>query len=138
MSIRLNGNGILSVVAPGMNSRDRIPLADLRGRSGPDWTRYVRGSVALVLEQACELSDAELLIDSDHPIESGLSSSASLQLGVALALSRQTALRLTTGRLMDGTLPIRVDTGVSEKFPATLARDDQRERDAARLRGRSA
>src|SRR5205823_4131413 len=41
---------------------------------------------ALLREVGCALSGADLLIDGDLPLRSGLSSSASLELGVAVAL----------------------------------------------------
>src|SRR4051794_14208655 len=69
-----------------------------------------------------------LLIDSDLQTGSELSSSASVELGVALALSGQTALRLTTGRLMDGTL-LSAWTWASPRVPG-----DARSRRATRAR----
>lgn len=89
-------DGRLRVVAARLGERDDAPLADLRPRAGPPWTRYVRG-VAALLQEAAALPGADLLIDGDLPLSGGLSSSASLELGVGLALStlagRSIALR---------------------------------------------
>ena len=50
------------------------------------WSDYVRG-VAAVLERSCHrLGGAELTIDGDIPLGAGLSSSASLEVAVGLAL----------------------------------------------------
>jgi galactokinase len=76
----------LRVVARLLQAEDRVPLDDLRPREGPEWTRYVRGSAALLIAEGCDVPGAELLIDSDLPIRAGLSSSASLELGTLAAL----------------------------------------------------
>jgi galactokinase len=86
VAARARDDGILWVVAPRLHGEDRVPLDDLRPAEGPEWTRYVRGSAALIMESGCDLPGADLLIDSDLPIGAGLSSSASLELGVAVAL----------------------------------------------------
>jgi galactokinase len=66
-------------------ARDLTQTDDLRPSDGPDWTRYVRGSAAMVSAAGHDVA-ADLLIDSNLPIGAGLSSSASLELGVAVAL----------------------------------------------------
>jgi galactokinase len=86
VAVRRRHDRVLRVVAPRMHAMDEVPLDDLRPREGPEWTRYVRGSAALLIETGCELAGADVLIDSDLPIGAGLSSSASLELGVAVAL----------------------------------------------------
>jgi galactokinase len=77
---------VLRVVAPRLHAEDHVPIDDLRPREGPEWTRYVRGSAAVLRTAGCDIPGANLLIDSDLPIRAGLSSSASLELGVAVAL----------------------------------------------------
>jgi galactokinase len=79
-------DGLLRVVATQLGATDEVPVDDLRPRDGAAWTRYVRGSAALVQEAGYEFPGADLLIDSDLPIGAGLSSSASLELGVAVTL----------------------------------------------------
>ena len=81
-----SGADTLHVVAPRMNGEDVVPLSDLRPGEGPEWTRYVRGSADLLQRGGIDIPGAELLIDSDLPIGGGLSSSASLELGVLVAL----------------------------------------------------
>ena len=76
----------LHAIAPRMDGRDSAPLDDLRPREGPAWTRYVRGVAALLAADGCPVPGVDLLIDGDLPLGSGLSSSASLELGVAAAL----------------------------------------------------
>jgi galactokinase len=81
------GDDRLRTVAARLGETDDAPLADLRPHVGPPWTRYVRGVAALLQAAGCVLPGADLLIDGDLPLSGGLSSSASLELGVGLALA---------------------------------------------------
>ncbi|MBI3210461.1 MAG: galactokinase [Candidatus Solibacter usitatus] len=51
------------------------------------WSCYVRGVAAKLEEAGCVLMGADLAIDSDVPMGAGLSSSAALEVSVALALA---------------------------------------------------
>lgn len=52
----------------------------------PAWSRYVRGVAALLAKEGITLTPGRLLIHSDVPIGGGVSSSAALEVGSALAL----------------------------------------------------
>jgi galactokinase len=80
-------DGRLRTAAARLGESDDAPLDDLRPREGPPWTRYARGVAALLQAAGCALPGADLLIDGDLPLSGGLSSSASLELGVGLALA---------------------------------------------------
>jgi galactokinase len=99
VAARARDDGMLRVVAHRLDVEDLVPLDDLRPAEGPEWTRYVRGSAALVRESGYDLPGADLLIDSDLPIGAGLSSSASLELGVAVTLLRLAGVTWDTDRL---------------------------------------
>jgi galactokinase len=86
VAARARDDRMLRVVAPRLGAGDLVSLDDLRPTDGPEWTRYVRGSAAMVEAAGHRIPGADLLIDSDLPIGAGLSSSASLELGVAVAL----------------------------------------------------
>jgi galactokinase len=86
IAVRRRTDGVLRTIAPRMNGEDEARVDDLRPRDGPEWTRFVRGVAALLHETGCPSAGADLLIDGDLPLGSGLSSSASLELGVAVAL----------------------------------------------------
>lgn len=68
------------------HAQDEADLADLQPHVAADWSRYVRGIAAMLHESDVPLPGADLLIGGDVPLGSGLSSSASLEMGVALAL----------------------------------------------------
>lgn len=67
-------------------ARDEAALTALQPHTASDWSRYVRGVAALLQEQQGTLPGADLLIGGDLPLGAGLSSSASLEMGVAVAL----------------------------------------------------
>jgi galactokinase len=61
-------------------------LDDVQPGDEVSWIEYVKGVAAELLAAGVELQGATLEIDSDIPVGGGLSSSASLELGVAQAL----------------------------------------------------
>jgi len=97
VAARARDDRMLRVVARRLDADDEVPLDDPRPTDGPQWTRYVRGTAALL--PARELPGADLLVDSDLPIGAGLSSSASLELGAAVALLGLAGVRWDAHRL---------------------------------------
>jgi galactokinase len=76
----------LVVDSENFNERREFPLADSSAIARGDWSDYVRG-VAVTLERAgFGLRGARIMIRSEVPIGSGLSSSAALEIAVAQAL----------------------------------------------------
>ena len=64
------------------------PIHRWRDEARPAWTSYVAGVAVALLELGACPSGFDLLIQSDVPIGSGLSSSAALEVATAMALSR--------------------------------------------------
>ncbi len=67
---------------------DSVALDALDAANQTGWRAYVRGAAQALLDSGVALVGAELTIDSTLPIGGGLSSSASLEVGVATALLR--------------------------------------------------
>ncbi len=66
---------------------DSVSLDNLNPHHGPyDWTRYVRGVASILQQNGYPLVGVDMLIDATLPLGVGLSSSASLEMGVAFAL----------------------------------------------------
>ncbi|HNQ21491.1 MAG TPA: galactokinase [Phycisphaerae bacterium] len=63
------------------------------------WSRYVIGVIALLREQGCELRGAKLWIGGDVAPGAGLSSSAALEVGTALALLEVAGLHVPRPQL---------------------------------------
>ncbi|NJK81258.1 MAG: galactokinase [Chloroflexaceae bacterium] len=102
IAARARADDVLHTWALRMNEQDNVPLTALQPNAAPMWVRYVRGVAALLQAEGYRIPGANLLIDSTLPLRSGLSSSASLEMGVSLALltlAKQTMDRRTMARL---------------------------------------
>lgn len=66
--------------------RDSFDLGRVNKAGAHDWSDYVRGVAALLLDAGVDVPGAEIAILSDLPVGGGLSSSASLEVGAAMAL----------------------------------------------------
>ncbi|HSW44697.1 MAG TPA: galactokinase [Phycisphaerae bacterium] len=63
-----------------------FPVGDPGSPGEPAWGNYVRGVAAMLARRKIPLRAGRLLIHSDVPLGGGVSSSAALEVGVALAL----------------------------------------------------
>lgn len=63
------------------------------GRTG-HWSDYVRGVAGVMQARGFQLQGADLLVHSDVPVGSGLSSSAAIEVATALALMRLSGLEI--------------------------------------------
>ena len=86
VAVRRRPDRLLRSHARRLDASDSRPIDALHPTEGPEWARYVAGAAALLREGGHDLPGADLFIDSDLPIGAGLSSSASLELGVLVAL----------------------------------------------------
>ncbi|MCA9260462.1 MAG: galactokinase [Planctomycetales bacterium] len=76
-----------------MDATAEFSLDDLK-REQRDWTSYVRGVFAQFAAQGVPLESLDVLIDSQVPLGSGLSSSAALEVATATLLEAATAQKL--------------------------------------------
>ena len=65
---------------------EEVRLDELTPPGGSEWIDYVAGVAWAMASEGHEISGADLLIDGDVPLASGLSSSAAIEMSVALAL----------------------------------------------------
>jgi galactokinase len=95
-----------------------------------DWTDYVRGCYAVLQSEGYDPGGIEATIGGDLPLASGLSSSASLEVGVLallaaaydIDLSRTELARL--GRRVENDF-VGVDCGLLDQFSVALARENE-------------
>ncbi|HWO18754.1 MAG TPA: galactokinase [Kofleriaceae bacterium] len=107
---------------------DELDAAAPITRGGEEWAHYVRGVLAGFQRLGAEMPGLDVLIDSDVPLGSGLSSSAALEVAVA------TLLESVTGQVLD---PVQkallcqraehefagVPCGLMDQLASTLARE---------------
>jgi galactokinase len=94
------------------------------------WLDYIEGTAQALEQRALRLNGAELLIDSDVPSGAGLSSSAALEMAVALALSslandsRLTRVEMAlAGQSAEHTY-VGTMCGIMDQFIASLGQAD--------------
>ena len=102
-------------------------LADVGPGRSDGWAAYAHGVVWALLEDGVPLGGVDVVVDSNVPQESGLSSSAALECAVALALTEvheadveRTRLALAGQRAE--TEVVGVPTGVMDQMASLLAR----------------
>jgi galactokinase len=77
----------LSVYSEQFHQSVEFSIAHLAGPPRKHWSDYVRGVAAVLRDQGYPLRGANLVIDGQVPIGSGLSSSAAIEVTTALALT---------------------------------------------------
>jgi galactokinase len=79
---RRRGDRELHVTSSTLGETDVASLDDPRPTGGSSWARYVRGAAALLQATGADLPGCDVLVGGDLPLGAGLSSSASVTLGV--------------------------------------------------------
>ncbi len=81
------GDKVLEAYSAHFNEKARLSLDSLSGPPSRHWSDFVRGVAAKLQEAGHNLVGANLVIHSEVPLGAGLSSSASLEVSLALALT---------------------------------------------------
>jgi galactokinase len=79
-------DGLLSARSEDLGEEGTWDLAEVVPAHKGLWSSYVRGVAAVLREAGYPIGGTNLLISGDLPVGSGLSSSAALEVGVAIAL----------------------------------------------------
>ncbi len=79
-------DGQLRIVAVRLNETIEVRPTEPTRDDVPGWSRYVWGCAVLLRQSGHDVPGADILVNGDLPIGGGLSSSASLELGVSVAL----------------------------------------------------
>jgi galactokinase len=77
---------VLRIHSKNFSDRIEIDLGDRDPRPRGDWSDYVRGVVVVLQGAGYELRGADVLVQGDVPVGSGLSSSAALEVAIGYAL----------------------------------------------------
>ena len=78
---------VLSVYSQQFRETVEFNLDQLAGPPRKHWSDYVRGVAAVLRDEGYPLKGANLVVDGQVPIGSGLSSSAAIEVATALALT---------------------------------------------------
>ena len=77
---------VIEVRSTHFDETQSFTLDDVRPGGAVSWIEYVKGVAAELQATGVSLQGANIQVDSDIPVGGGLSSSASLELGIAQAL----------------------------------------------------
>lgn len=99
-AVRPRANGLVRVFAADYQSQDEFHVDDpFTAVSGKLWAHYVRGTIRALADDGFALSGADVAICGDIPQGAGLSSSASLEVAVGLAMAASCAAEIDRTRL---------------------------------------
>lgn len=122
------GDGCVRVRAVSFNETGQFSLADLRpsARLKPAWLNYPAGMAWSLREDGFDLTGADMVLASDVPIGSALSSSAAVEVAVGTALRRLAGLELPGKRLAQLAQRaendfVGMNCGIMDQFISTLA-----------------
>lgn len=118
-------DGRVRVASEGWGEAAEFEAAQPRRRG--DWVDYVQGVFAALRERGVEPPGLDLAIASDVPREAGLSSSAALEVAVALAVSAAAGTVLAPRELAlvahrAETAFVGVECGIMDQFASALGR----------------
>jgi galactokinase len=80
-----NGSSRVRVHTKSLGERDEFDVTSVSPLARGSWANYVRGAVAALVESGVSVGGFDAVIVSNVPLGGGLSSSASLECGVAMA-----------------------------------------------------
>ena len=119
----------LRVFALLLDAEDQVSLDELKPATGAQWTRYVRGMAAILVKSGYDLPGADLAITGDLPLSAGLSSSASLEMAVGVALCELAGITIDPkemahlGRRVENEV-LGVQTGLMDQLAVVCGRQD--------------
>ncbi len=129
VAARARPDHTVRVFSANLAAEDSFSLERIEHSTTQPWGNYVRGVVKVLHARDLPILGADLLIKSDVPIGSGLSSSASLEVAVGYALQQLNQLNLLgeeLALLAQGAENsfVGVQCGIMDQFMATLGRAD--------------
>lgn len=103
-------------------------VADIPATPGREWDAYVRGVMVLLAERGVRIPACAIWIESDIPLGSGLSSSAALEIGLALAVLAAAGTTAPLKSVADICRAAeiyfaRVPCGIMDQYACAMARE---------------
>ncbi|PDV97692.1 galactokinase [Candidatus Chloroploca asiatica] len=124
---RPRSDQMVRVYSTSMQAEDQFSLETLERSQTHPWSNYIRGMLKSMLARDLHIQGADLLITGDLPVGGGLSSSASLAIGVGYTFQLLNDLNLLgeeLALLAQGAEQSFVGTqcGIMDQFVVTLGR----------------
>jgi galactokinase len=121
------GDRVLRAHSVVFDETRELPIDDLDPPGGSEWFSYLVGVAWAMISSGLEVSGADLVVDGDVPLGSGLSSSSALVMATVLALCEVSGIPWSPVEM--ALLGHRVESdwvgikgGVMDQFTATMAK----------------
>lgn len=130
LAVRKSGKDSLSFASANFGYTEQIPLSDLsRKRDGGAWVNYPLGVIDQLVAKGFKPSGLELLYSGDIPNGAGLSSSASIEVLTAFALTQM--FKLNHSRVDMALMSqkaenqfVGVNCGIMDQFAVAMGKKD--------------
>jgi galactokinase len=121
-------DGVLRACSVAFGETREVELRTLAPPGGAEWMSYVAGVAWAMNDAGLEIGGADLMVDGDVPLASGLSSSAAIEMAVARALCATSGIpwlpveMALLGQRVEGEF-VGVRGGVMDQFTATMGEE---------------
>ncbi len=128
-AVRPNHENVLRLKSLNAEPAVECPLDNIVYDPQHGWANYPKGVARVLLDAGCELPGLDLLFEADLPQAAGLSSSASLETAMCLALAAGAGVRLDQKKVpvicrqAENTF-MNVPCGIMDQFVITFGRKD--------------
>ncbi len=96
-----NGSDSIEVYSEYLGDSGKFLLKDITFDKSKHWINYIKGVLKEYVENGYKISGFNMVIDSNLPIGAGISSSASLEVGVAKFIEELFDLRVSKKRIVE-------------------------------------
>ena len=119
---------LLNVHTLTLNESAKIRPGEERSEAKPSWAKYISGMAEVLRSGGLEIGGADIMIDSDIPFGSGLSSSAALETALGVALAGVFELPLTPRQIAFAGQKVEHDfigvrSGLMDQLASGLSRE---------------
>lgn len=125
----LRADNTMRVYSANFGAEVEFPLDDIRYDDANTWSNYVRGVVRFLQEAGVKLQGADIALDGNVPIGSGLSSSAAIEMAAGFLLQTLNGFEMSgpdlalIGQKAENKF-VGVNTGIMDQFISRLGRKD--------------
>lgn len=126
---KLRGDRMVRAYSTNFDSMVEFSVDDIAFDSDGTWSNYLRGMLVYLKEAGVELQGADIAIEGNVPVGSGLSSSAAIEMAVGTLLQSLLGFEMSgpdmalTGQKAENKF-VGVNTGIMDQFISRLGQKD--------------
>jgi len=126
---RLRDDNIIRAYTANLDSAVEFSLDDIRFDEVNKWSNYLRGMLVYLREAGVELRGADVTLEGNVPVASGLSSSAAIEMAIGTLFQSMLGFEMTgtdlalIGQKAENRF-VGVNTGIMDQFISRLGKKD--------------